>query len=136
MMSKEAELNETEPNHLTRKQVEAIPHLIGARSLEQGRKKAKVGKATLYEWLKDEGFKSELERQREGVITDALERLKTGITRAVDGLLELSEDKQKGIRLRACERILDCYWRSKEMDELEKRLERIEKIVSERRLTR
>ena len=39
---------------LTRKQREAIPYLVGARSLEQGCKEAKLGKTTLYAWLKDQ----------------------------------------------------------------------------------
>lgn len=125
--------NQTESNGLTRKQKEAIPHLICARSLEEGCRKARIAKATLYEWLKDGGFKSELERQREKVITDALERLKAGITRAVDGLLELSEDKEKGIRLRACEKVLDFFLKTKEIEELEGRLEKIERIILERR---
>ena len=129
------ELKGTEPNCLTRKQTEAIPHLVGAKSLEEGRKKARIGKATLYAWLKDEGFRSELERQRRLIITDAIERLKAGITKAVDGLIELSEDKEKGIRLRACEKVLDFFVKTKEIDEIEKRLERIENIILERQGT-
>ena len=118
---------------LTRKQVEAIPHLVGARSLEEGCRKAKVAKSTLYQWFKDETFKNELERQREGVIVEALERLKTSVTRAVDGLIELAEDKEKGLRLRAIERILDFFIKVKEVDELKSRLEKVERIVLERR---
>ena len=45
--------NGTEGNILSRKQREAIPSLIGARSLEEGRKRAKVGQRTLYRWLKE-----------------------------------------------------------------------------------
>ena len=42
---------------LTRKQREAIPHLVGARSLEEGCKKARIAKFTLYHWLSDDPFK-------------------------------------------------------------------------------
>ena len=118
---------------LTRKQVEAIPHLVGARSFEEGCRKARIGKTTLYQWLKDDAFKSELERHREEVIREALERLKTSVTRAVDGLIALSEDKEKGVRLRAIEKILDLFFKTREQEEIEGRLEKIERIILERR---
>jgi hypothetical protein len=133
-MTKEAELKETEPNRLTRKQIEAIPHLIGAKSLEEGRKRARVGKATLYCWLKSENFRDALATQREELISEALGRLKSSVTFAVSGLVELMGAEEKPVRLRACEKILDFFLKTKEIDELEKRLERIEKVVSERRV--
>ena len=136
----ENEPKSTKPNGfekgLTRKQVEAIPHLVGARSLEEGCKKARVAKSTLYQWLKDETFKNELERQRDEVIREALERLKASITRAVDGLIKLAEDKEKGIRLRAIEKILDFFLKVKEVDEIEVRLEKVERVILERRTYR
>ena len=132
----EIKLNQTESNGLTTKQREAIPHLICSRSMEEGCRKAKIAKATLYEWLKDGNFKGELERQREGIINEALERLKTSITQAVDGLIGLMKAKEKPIQIRACEKILDFFLKTREVEEIEGRLEKIEKIVLERRTYR
>jgi hypothetical protein len=132
---KEIEGNRKETT-LTRKQREAIPYLIGARSLEQGRKEAKVGQATLWKWLKQDAFKSELEATREEVIRQAIQTLKGGITRAIDELLNLVEDKNKLIRIRACEKVVDFFLKVKEIDELEGRLESIERIILEKKTYR
>ena len=121
---------------LSRKQVEAIPYLVGARSLEEGCRKARVAKSTLYQWLKDEPFRKELARHREQITSEALERLKASITRAVDGLIELVGDKDKGIRFRAIEKVLDFFMKVKEADELEARLEKVERVMLERRTYR
>ena len=118
---------------LSRKQREAIPHLLGARSYEAGCKKAGLSKGTFYRWLKEEAFKTALERQREEIIKESLQRLKFAITKSVDGLTELVESEEKGIRLRACEKIVDFFFKVKEVEELEGRLEKIERIILERR---
>ena len=121
---------------LTRKQIEAIPHLLGARSLEAGCKAARISKSSFHRWLKDENFKNELERQREEMINEALQRLKTSVTRAVDGLIELMEADEKAFRLRACEKVLDYVLKVKEIGELGDRLSKVEKIIWERRTYR
>lgn len=131
--TKKKELKRTESDCLTRKQKEAIPHLIGTRSMEEGRVKAKLSKSTLYQWLKDETFKAELKRQREDMIAEALDRLKRAITTAVQGLTELMGAPEKNIKIRACERTLEFFFRAKELEEIEERLETVEKIVLERR---
>jgi len=136
--SSEIEPEETNLNDfgLTRKQKEAIPHLVGARSFEEGCRKARIAKATLYGWLKNENFKAELERQRDEVINESLERLKSSVTQAIEGFIELMEAKEKPIRIRACEKILDFFFKTKEVEEIEDRLEKIEKIVLERKTYR
>jgi hypothetical protein len=47
--------------------------LLAAPSIEEGCKRAQVGKATIYGWLKEETFRDELKRQRDEVIERALE---------------------------------------------------------------
>src|SRR5208337_689479 len=119
----------TETNSLTRKQREAIPHLIGARSLEAGRKKAKPSKSTLYKWLQDETFKADLDRQREAIISEALDRLKASIGKAVEVLTGLMDAPEKNIKIRACERVLEFFLKAKEIEEIEARLSELEKSV-------
>ena len=124
----------TDSVRLSAKQREAIVHLVGARSLEEGRKRARISKSTLFEWLRQPTFKEALEEARKEVIDEGLARLKSGVTQAIDSLLSLINDPVKWVRLRASEKILDTYLRLKEMEEFETRLQSIEKIVIERRL--
>jgi hypothetical protein len=125
-------LKRTELNHLTRKQRECIPHLIGAKSLEEGRLKAKVSKATLFKWLKEDTFKAELDRQREIVISEALDRLKASLSKAVDELAGLIDADEKNIKIRACERVIEYFMKTKELSEIEARLNTLEKALAER----
>jgi hypothetical protein len=123
---------ETETNCLTRKQKECIPWLIGARSLEEGRLKARVSKATLFKWLKEDAFKAELDHQREIVISEALDRLKASLGKAVDELAGLIDAEEKNIKIRACERVIDFFLKTKELSEIEGRLSALENAVTER----
>lgn len=68
--------NGIENNALRDKQLRVIPFLLQAPSVEEGCKRAKVGKVTVYAWLKQEAFREELRRQREEVVRGALETLK------------------------------------------------------------
>lgn len=58
--------------HLTERQKKTIPHLIVSATNEEGRKRARISRNTLYTWLKDPMFKDELQRQRNIVVDEAL----------------------------------------------------------------
>ena len=133
MEAKEFDSVQSSPESLSRKQQEAIPHLVGARSLQEGCRKAKISKSTMFTWLKNPAFNFELQRVRQAMITESLERLKGGITEAIEELLTLTKAKEKTIKLRACQTILNLYLKVREADEFEKRLEKIEQFVLERR---
>jgi transposase-like protein len=49
---------------LTTRQLRVITHLLGASSIEDGCRRARVSKVTVYGWLKDETFRKELKRNR------------------------------------------------------------------------
>ena len=125
-----------EKQGLNRRQRAAIPYLVTAKSLQDGCEAAGISTSTLYVWLKDDAFRDELEGARSRVIEESLRRLKAGISGAVDGLIELSDDKNKLIRIRACEKIIDFFLKVRELDEIERRLESIERIVLERKVFR
>ncbi len=123
----------TESNALSRKQIEAIPCLIGARSLEEGRKKAKLSKATLYAWLKQPAFTARLEEDRQTVISEALATLRTAVTAAVEKLQDLIDAEAENVQLRAAQAVLDFFFRDREINEIERRLEAVERAVANRR---
>jgi hypothetical protein len=119
-------MNQTEPNKLSKNQIRAMPFLVGARNIEEGRKLAGVSHWTIHRWLKIPAFRDVLDRTRDRVINESLDRLKAGITRAVDVLTEMMEGADGSLKIRAAERILDHFWRIKELQELETLLKRVE----------
>jgi len=116
-------------NKLTDKQLKAIPHLVFASSLEEGRKQAKIGKATLYEWLKNPDFKDELRRQRDEVVKEALETLKSAITKAVEGMVCLMDSDNENIKQKACKEVIEHTLRVIELDDMERRLTEVEGLL-------
>ena len=69
---------------LTPNQRRVIPYLLAAPSIEEGCKHARISKATVYQWLKDENFRQELKRQRDAIIERALDSLKANLVKATE----------------------------------------------------
>ena len=111
---------------LTTKQIRIIPYLLEAPSIEQGCKRAKVSKVTVYGWLKEEPFREELRRQREEVVRGALETLKANTAKATETLVKLLDSEKEGIRARAAEDIIEFTQKAIEFEDLEKRITAIE----------
>ena len=124
---------EPEGTNLSRKQREAIPFLIGARSIEEGRRAAKVGQRTIHRWLKETLFRQALEEARERVVSEALERLKDAVTQAVSVLVDIMGGDDPVLRLRAAGMTLDHFFKIRELQELDQRLKRVEEALSTRR---
>ncbi len=119
---------------LTRRQRAVLPHLLSTPSLEEGCRKARVSRTTVYEWLKEPGFQAELKRLRKVLLDETLERLRLALTEAVNKLLELLRtERQPGIQLRAALGLLDHGLKAVELQDLESRLEAVEQHVQEQR---
>jgi len=136
------ELNGTKENSkgLTKRQKEAIPFLATSPTYTEGIKRAKIGKTTLYKWLKNPEFSKELETQREKVVNEALETLKKSLTKAVTTLSSLLDGNgSPELKRRVCNDIINHVFKIKEMKtdkELQERLEAVEKIMLERKTYR
>ncbi|MCM8778667.1 MAG: phBC6A51 family helix-turn-helix protein [Candidatus Omnitrophica bacterium] len=122
-----------EERKLTNRQLMAISHIINSASIEEASSKAKVSRSTLYKWLKDENFKVELKRQRDEVIRSALDRLKGAITKAVEELIKLTDAQREEVRRLACNDIITHALKSIEIEDIEQRLDKVERIVLERK---
>ena len=116
---------------LTDKQLRAIPFLLEAPSIEEGCKRAKVSKATVYAWLKEDAFREELRRQREEVVRGALETLKANTAKATETLVKLLDSEKEGIQARAAEDIIEFTQKGLEHEELERRIEALEAKLSQ-----
>jgi hypothetical protein len=103
--------------------------VFGARSIDEGCRSAGITKQTWHNWMKDGGFKAEVDRQREAVISEALDGLKGSVRGAVEGLRSLLDVDEKNIRLRACGEVLDYFLKAREIEGIERRLDELEKIM-------
>lgn len=115
---------------LTQKQLRAIPFLLAAPSIEEGCKRARVGKATVYGWLKEQAFKEELGKRREEVVRGALDTLKANVSRATEALVGLLDSEKEGIQARVAEDIIEFTQKAIEFESLEKRIEALEERIS------
>ena len=113
-------------NTLTDKQLRVIPFLLDAPSTEEGCKKARVGKATVYGWLKEEAFREELRNQREEVVKGALETLKANVGKATETLVKHLDSDKENISIRAAENIIEFTQKAIEFEQLEKRVDGLE----------
>jgi len=123
-----------EGNNLTNRQLLAIGQIIASKTLEEACRKAKISKGTLYAWLKDEAFRAELKHQRDEVLREALNLLKYALSKAVENLIDLMDSKQPYIKHRACKDIIEYSLKSIELENIEERLDKVEKIISARRV--
>ncbi len=117
---------------LTNRQSLAITQIIGSSTLEEARKKARISKGTLYAWLKDETFKTELKRQRGEIVKEALGSLKNAMTKAVKELVKLIDSSKPELRRWVCKDIIDYTLKSIELEDIEERLNKVEQAILER----
>lgn len=122
----------SDSNGLTRKQKESLPYFIGCKSVTDACRKAKVSKSTFFRWVKAKSFRDSLESARGKLIEEAMERLEFAVTEAAENLIELARDDSKWVRLRACERLLELFFRQKEAIEIEGKLAEIERVIEKR----
>src|SRR5262245_4617761 len=92
---------------LTPKQLRTIVCLLEARSFEEGCKRARAGKVTVYRWLRQNSFQKELETRRKEMVELAFENLKANATRAVQTLVKHLDSEKGTMSIRAAESILE-----------------------------
>ena len=117
---------------LTERQLKAIPHLVASTTYEKGCREARISRNTLYEWLKDETFKAELKAQRDRVIDGALDLLKGHISSAVEALVGLLKTRNEYLKRTVANDIIEHVFRGKEIEDLEKRIARLEEAVAKK----
>jgi len=115
---------------LSARQLRVIPYLLGAPSVEEGCKLARVSKAAVYEWLKEETFRHELKRHWDAVIERALDSL-ANINKATETLVKLLDSDKQAIRARAAEDIIEFTQKALEHEELERRIQAPEAKVAQ-----
>jgi hypothetical protein len=125
-----------DPKELTARQSRVIPYLLAAPSLEEGCKRARVSKVTVYAWLKQEVFRKELKQRRDELIERALDTLKTAVAKATETLVKHLDCEQPTISLRAAQSIVGFAQSTLECEKLEKRIQILEERLIQQRGTR
>jgi hypothetical protein len=115
---------------LTERQIKAIPHIVSSPTYSEGCSKAKINKTTLYKWLKQPEFKAELDRQRDEVAGEAFGVLSQSLTKAVETLVSLLDNKDHRLKRLTAKDIIDFFIRHKENEDLDKRLTEVEKLLA------
>lgn len=114
---------------LTQSQLKTIECIIKSNSIEQASKRAKVSRATIYVWLKQDRFRESLQKERDAVFNEALDLLKQATRRAVEELVSLLQSKDEKTRRLVAREIIAQAMRISEIRDLEERISKIEHIV-------
>ena len=81
---------------LTDRQAKFLPVLLANVNYTEACKAGRVSRDTLYEWLKDPAFKTELDRQRDELVAQGFALLSQSVCKAVEtlaGLLDGSDGR-------------------------------------------
>ena len=124
--------NSTGNNSITGKQLRTIPFLLESASIEEGCKRARIGKTTLYGWLKEASFREELQRRRKEVVDLALETVKANVNKAAETLVKHLDSERETISIRAAEKIIGLAQRIVETEELEQKIIALEERIKQR----
>jgi hypothetical protein len=120
-------MTKSDQNGLSERQRKALPFFVNSCSDVEACRQANISKQTYYEWLKDPRFKAELKRLRNLVIEDAVEQLKAHTSKAVNTLVGLLDVDNSALQRGVANDILTYVARYKEIQELENRIEAIER---------
>lgn len=116
---------------LTPKQRAALPFFVGSKTVEEACKEAGISRNRYYEWLKEPGFSGELNRVREEIVFEAIGQLKASATKAVSTLCNLMDRTEcPSVQRAAANDVLSHIMKFKELQELEKRLDEVERLLS------
>lgn len=114
---------------LTPRQITALPCFATNTSIESSCEAADISRETYYKWLKNPLFKSELDRLRNEIVSDAVNQLKATTTKAAMTLsLLLERDDNPSVQRAAANDILNHVGKFKELEELQERIEKLESL--------
>ncbi|WP_226987349.1 hypothetical protein [Parachlamydia acanthamoebae] len=74
---------------LTKRQLQVLPYLLVCGTYEEAARQAKISVKQIYCWLRTSAFKKELDRRRNEIIEEAVNKLKYNTSKAADTLISL-----------------------------------------------
>jgi DNA-binding MurR/RpiR family transcriptional regulator len=126
-------MTEGHGNKFSRRQETAIAALLTERTMAEAAAKCGVSEKTLYRWSLDPGFDARYKQARSAMLTQAVNVLRQGANEASDTLIAVARDTTApaNARVSAARTVLEMLLRSRELDELEARLEALERASLE-----
>ena len=119
---------------LSAKQHNAIAALLTQPNVRSAAESAGVPERTLYSWLKQPVFTEEYRAARREATNQAIARLQSASSAAVNVLLRImaNETTKPVVRLSAARTVLELAIKAVELDDLQARLEALERMYAER----
>lgn len=114
---------------LTPQQVNVLPYLLNATSVEEVAKQSGKSRSTLQRWLRNPEFLRELALQQQQIIKEVRDRLTAYMMLAVDVLGELLESDSESVRRQAARDLLTIGFNAEKHFELVRRLRELEEAV-------
>ena len=116
---------------LSDRQLKAIPFLVLSPTYTEGCKEAGINKGTFFKWIKCPEFKAELDRRRDEVAAEAFGLLSQSLTKAVETLAGLLDNKDDRIKRLAAKDVIGFFVKHKEAEDIDRRLTAIEDQMAE-----
>ncbi len=112
---------------LTLRQLHALPFILSNASVSDASKLSGVSEKQIWEWIKQDDFRSELYRQKNNIIAKVTNTLQSSSLRAAQVLIDIMENgKTDTIRHRAAVDLLSLNIKYTQTFELEERIKRLE----------
>jgi hypothetical protein len=114
---------------LSRKKEQAIAALLSQPSIGSAAKKTGIGEKTLFRWLQLDEFQRAYKNARRQVIDQTIAQIQSVMSEAVLTLLNVMSDgvAPASARVSAARALLDIGFKVIEIEDLESRIEKIEK---------
>jgi len=103
--------------------------MLAARTVEEGCRAAGVSKQCFYNWMKQEAFREEYRRRHSSFVSLAMETLKGNAVEAAERLSAMMSKEEGPLLRRICKDVIDINLKIREIEEIEARLERLEKQI-------
>jgi predicted DNA-binding transcriptional regulator AlpA len=118
---------------LGRRRELALVALLESRDLKEAAEKVGVSEVTLWRWLRREDFRNAFRELKKEAVSLAISRIQQVCGEAVETLREvMTLGKGEAPRVQAAKAILELALKALEIEELEERIEALEKWVNER----
>ena len=116
---------------LSPKKQRAIIALLEQPSIQKAATVAGIGETTLHRWLNDKAFKDSFRAAKQQIVTQAISRLQSISGKAVTALVDILDDKNHppSTRVTAAKAVLEMATKFIEIQDLQHRLEEIEKAL-------
>jgi len=119
---------------LGRRRELALVALLESRDLKEAAEKVGVSEVTLWRWLRREDFRNAFRELKKEAVSLAISRIQQVCGEAVETLREvMTLGKGEAPRVQAAKAILELALKALEIEELEERIEALEKWVNEGR---